>query len=89
MADFDNTNRGVLFKNDKKESDKHPDYTGTINVHGQEFRLAAWIRDAKSGTKYMSLSVSEFQEPVSTEAKAKLDNRDLGEEPISLDDIPF
>jgi len=41
MPDFDNTNLGVPFRNNKGKSDKSPEYTGTINVRGEEFRLAA------------------------------------------------
>ena len=29
---FDETNRGAIWKNEKKETDKHPDFTGSINV---------------------------------------------------------
>ena len=53
---YDDTNRGVLFKNDRKDSDKHPDYKGKVNVGGQEFWLSAWIKDGAKG-KFMSLSV--------------------------------
>jgi hypothetical protein len=53
---YDNTNRGVLFKNDKKTTDKHPDYTGKIDVNGTEFKLAAWIKTGGKG-KFMSLSI--------------------------------
>lgn len=54
---YDNNMRGVLFKNDKKETDKHPDYTGKIEVENVEYRLAAWIKQGKNG-KFMSLAVS-------------------------------
>jgi uncharacterized protein (DUF736 family) len=56
---YDNTNRGALFKNQDKESEKHPDYKGTLNVDGKEFQIAAWIKESQKGQKYMSLSVSE------------------------------
>ena len=58
MSDYDNTNSGVLFKNDKGDNDRRPDYSGKINVEGKEFQLAAWIKDGARG-KFMSLKVSE------------------------------
>ena len=62
MADFDNTNTGVLFKNDKGDNPTRPDYTGKINVGGTEYRLSAWLKDSQSGKKFMSLSVSELEQ---------------------------
>ena len=56
MTQYDNTDRGVLFKNDRKERDNHPDYTGNINVGGIEYWLSAWIKTGQRG-KFMSLSV--------------------------------
>jgi hypothetical protein len=53
----DNTNRGVLFKNDRKQHDKQADYKGSINVNGEDFWLDGWINESKSGAKYMSLSI--------------------------------
>lgn len=56
MTDYDNTNRGALFKNDRKEKDRHADYNGTINVGGVDYYLNAWLKDGKKG-KFFSLSV--------------------------------
>lgn len=57
-GDYDNTNRGVLFKNEDKQSERHADYRGNINVNGQEFWLDAWIKKSRDGKKtFMSLSV--------------------------------
>jgi hypothetical protein len=55
--EYDNTNRGALFKNDKEGGNPNwPDYRGNINVKGEEFWLDAWIKEDKKGKKYMSLS---------------------------------
>ena len=56
--EFDNKNRGSLFKNDKKTTEQMPDYKGQINVNGEEFWINAWLKTSKQGTKFMSLSVS-------------------------------
>jgi hypothetical protein len=54
---YDNTNSGAIFKNDKK-SDKHPDYSGKINVEGKEYEIALWVKDGKNG-KFFSAKLSE------------------------------
>jgi hypothetical protein len=50
-------NSGILFKNNKKETDNHPDYTGNAIVGGVEYRLSAWIKQGNAG-KFMSLSLT-------------------------------
>jgi hypothetical protein len=55
---FDNTNKGILSKNDRKEKDTHPSHKGTLNVDGVEYWLDAWIKERKDGSgKFFSLSV--------------------------------
>lgn len=58
MSNYDNTNSGVLFKNDKKGNEKAPDYKGKVNVNGKDLELAGWIREGKTG-QFLSLKVSE------------------------------
>lgn len=89
MSEYDNENRGVLFKNDKKETDNHPDYKGRIDVNGQEYWLSAWIRDRKgTNQKYMSLSVGDEIEPKEAPHQDNVVT-EISDEPISLKDIPF
>ena len=55
---YDNTNRGVLFKNDRKQSNNHPDYKGNLNVDGKEYWLDAWVKESKAGNKFFSVSIN-------------------------------
>jgi hypothetical protein len=62
---YDNTNSGVLFRNDRKTADTHPDYTGTANVNGVEYFMDAWIKESTKnpGTKFMSFRFKEKGQP--------------------------
>ena len=71
-------NSGVLFANDKKETDKHPHYKGNITVDGKDYWLSAWVKDGKSG-KFMGLAVSP-KEPAPKKA-------DMSEHKEWLDDF--
>lgn len=79
MPEYDNKNSGVLFKNKSKNTDKHPDYRGTYtDGHGNEFWLSAWIKESKSGEKFMSLST-----------QPKDAQKTAGEENQATEDAPF
>jgi len=91
MSNYDNTNRGSIWKNDKKITDNHPDFTGSLNVEGKEYWVSAWKRKqgAKEGSPALSFSVSEKeqkpQQPVSHSMNAGNPQPDDG----FNDDIPF
>jgi hypothetical protein len=57
MTQYDDTNRGALFKNNRKTEEKHADYSGALNVNGTDHWISAWLRTDKNGNKFMSLSV--------------------------------
>ena len=67
---YDNTNTGTLFKNERKTTDKHPDYNGSATIkcpHCQEkfdMWASGWIKvagpNAKNpGSKFLSVAYSE------------------------------
>lgn len=62
MAQYDNTNKGSLFRNKDKEDPKQPDYTGAVNVNGEEFWFSGWIKTAGPrskipGEKFLSVAL--------------------------------
>lgn len=83
MSDYDDTNTGTLFKNDKQGNEKRPDYTGKINIEGREMRLAAWLRTSKKGNKFMSLRVSDMEE------NGGAQKQEPKRQPAVDEDIPF
>jgi uncharacterized protein (DUF736 family) len=88
MAYGQKPNTGSLFKNDRKETDGHPDYKGSALIDGLgEYWLDAWINTAKDGSKYMSLKLKpkDAREPV---ARQRWEASEIGPEDES-DSIPF
>jgi hypothetical protein len=63
----DNTNKGVLFKNERmREGKQDPNLSGEINIDGVSYWLSGWTNVAQSGAregqKYISLSVGKRKE---------------------------
>lgn len=58
MTEYEANNEGVLFRNNDKKTDKHPDYSGSwTDANGVEYWLNAWINTSKSGSKYMKVKL--------------------------------
>lgn len=84
MADYDQTNRGSIWKNEKKEKDTHPDLTGSLNVNGVEYWVSAWKRKPDASPKAPALSFS-----VKPKEDGKPQSRPAGRSGDIEDDIPF
>ncbi len=79
--EFDDRNRGVLFRNNRKNTDRHPDMTGKINIEGKEYWLSGWTAYKRNdGEKYLQLSVTPIEEKAE---KTKYNAND------EMDDLPF
>ena len=85
MSDYEHKEmKRSLFKNEKKENAKQPDYKGSCKINGSVYQISAWINKAqKSGKTYFAFS---FQ---SEEEVAKFRG---SKNPISVktdEDLPF
>jgi hypothetical protein len=75
MTEYSNENRGSIWKNEKKDKDTHPDFTGSLNVNGQDYWVSAWKRKEGANPKAPALSFTvkpkEEQQSISQRAMPK------------------
>ena len=74
-AAFDNSNSGVLFRNDNKQSDKHADYRGEVNAAGVDYWLNGYVRTSKKGVKFIAFKLKPKEEKAAA-APAKTEFND-------------
>lgn len=75
-------NSGSLFKNERKETDSHPNATGTALIGGVEYWVSAWTKKDKNGNPWQSLSFKLKEQKQAPKQAAKQKN-------VDDDDIPF
>jgi len=92
MTQYDNTNTGAVFKNNRKTQDWQPEYTGTINVEGKEYFIDLKLREGKNGT-FMSAKVKRKDRPAGGKAVPAAMPTSIPRPPEPAadfnDDIPF
>lgn len=82
MTDYDNNNRGALWKNDNQTTEKHPNLKGSAEINGVEYWVSAWT--SKEGGKKPLVSLSftvKDQKPVVAAVASPEDDFDS--------DLPF
>ena len=90
MADFKyKVNSGSVFKNQNKESDKHPALTGQANVNGEMYNVAAWVNKDKNGNKYISFSFKPLEDNKPSSDIAPDNQKEAATPPEEDDDLPF
>lgn len=56
---YDNNLRGALFANGhKRPGTKQPDIYGTVEIDGQEYKIAGWNNRSAKGVEYCSLKLT-------------------------------
>jgi hypothetical protein len=85
MSNFQHkAGNGSLFKNEKKENDSQPDYTGLCTgTDGNFYRLSAWVKTSEKGKKFLSFTLK----PIENKTEEKPQPAELTEQPA--DDLPF
>lgn len=84
MAEYDNRNTFTLFRNSRKENERHADFNGTFtDENGVEYYLNAWSKTPKNGgEKFLSGTVKR-KDAARAAAPAPKRQAEMS------DDIPF
>ena len=100
MSNYDNTNSGVLWKNNRKDKPKSPDHRGTIELGAdimadlsEKFKsnekmivnVASWTKQKKDGEDFYSLALSKY----TPRDESKTQPKSNGESSHEDDNIPF
>ena len=56
MTDYTDEMRGRLFRNDKGDNPKRPDYRGHCEIRGVKLEIAGWLRDGPNCGQFLSLA---------------------------------
>jgi hypothetical protein len=86
---YDNSNTGMMYRNDNKEQDSHPDFNGFINIGGQEYWLSGWIKEGKEGSKFEGRKFFSLAFKPKEEKKVVRGRQPSGGAADMDDDIPF
>ena len=82
--EYDNNNRGALWKNDKRTTEKHPQLRGSAEINGVEYWVSAWTSNEGGKKPLVSLSFQVKDEMPTAAAPVLVSN-----EVDFDDDLPF
>lgn len=88
---YDNTNSGMMARNENRKTDKHPEFSGSLNVEGTDYWVSAWVNEGKpggkmEGKKYFSIKINRKESPATGVQRMERPSYNSG---IEHDDIPF
>lgn len=91
MKQYDNTNSGFMSRNDNRKTDKHPEFTGSLNVEGVDFWVSAWVNEGREGgkmegRKYFSIKISRKEQ---NNRNAPPPPKQSSHSEFDIDDLPF
>lgn len=85
MTQYDNNMSGIISRNERKETDKHPDIKGQCEIDGVQYWIDGWSKTRNSdGGKFYSLKFKPKQQAA---APAKASPAPAKAAPSGFDDL--
>ncbi len=81
--EYDDTNKGAIWKSKFTDNPKSPKYTGHLNVDGEDYKLSAWkSKSDNPKAPVLNIQVQKVSEFEAAQPKKV-------ESPSDDDDVPF
>lgn len=79
---YDNSNSGVLFRNEKNGNDRAPDYKGSAEIGGEQYWISGWLKisgpaSRNPGSKFLSLAFQAKEQVAKPPSSMSLDDDEL------------
>ena len=88
--EYDNKNRGSLWENERRPTDRHPHYTGELDVDGTKYWVSCWKKNSEASDKAPVLTFSIKLKEDSQFTVVKDTEKDIKKEEQEEDgDMPF
>ena len=89
---YDNTNSGMMMRNENRENERQPEFKGSLDVDGVQYWISAWVNTGKEGSKiegkkYFSIKLTAKDDH--KESKPQGNKARVGFERDLDDEIPF
>ncbi len=86
---YDNTNRGAMWLNADRASEKHPDFKGSLDIDGKKYWVSGWQKkeNANPAAPIITFTVEAKQKP--READRVVDSKSTPPIDYDLNDLPF
>ena len=91
-------NSGSLYRNENKDKEIKPDYTGKALIGGKEYRIAGWVNKSKSAKSYLRVLFTEIEQKPNATPDGQQARLEMGTgvkdqsgnvDSVMLDDLPF
>jgi len=77
MSDYQRKNGDIsIFRNERKEKESQPDYTGSALIDGMEHRVSLWVKEGNKG-KFFAGRIEPKAERIEPKPATRVETDDL------------
>jgi hypothetical protein len=86
MSGFDNNMTGVMSRNERRERDTQPEFTGNATIDNVDYFVDAWVNERKdgSGRKFFKMKFKRKDQQQNTAGRPRGSGREIVDDEVPL-----